>query len=88
MARLAALRHTLSLPHARSCPPPWLLARRFAGLDASRALAKMSFEEADVHSRALGDLSPDQLKVMHDWAAKFEHQKLYPVVGTLEPFGA
>jgi hypothetical protein len=45
----------------------------------------MSFEEADVHSRSLSDLFPDQVKVMEDWANKFEHQKLYPVVGTLEP---
>ena len=51
----------------------------------SRALAKMSFDEADVHSREVRDLTPDQQKVMDDWADKFEHKKLYPVVGTLEP---
>ena len=33
------------------------------GLDASRALAKMSFDPADVNSRDLSDLTPEQLKV-------------------------
>ena len=55
-------------------------------MDVSRALAKMSFDEGDVHSRDLKDLTPDQIKVMEDWASKFEHQKLYPIVGTLEPY--
>jgi membrane-associated progesterone receptor component len=59
---------------------------RFAGIDASRALAKMSFEPSDVGSRDCSDLTPEQVKVLEDWADKFEHKKMYPVVGTLAPF--
>jgi len=57
----------------------------FAGKDSSRALAKMSFDAADVGSRDLTDLTPEQLAVLADWASKFEHKKKYPVVGTLPP---
>jgi predicted heme/steroid binding protein len=56
---------------------------RFAGLDASRALGKMSFEPADVASCDLSDLTPEQLKVLDDWETKFLHGKKYPVVGRL-----
>jgi membrane-associated progesterone receptor component len=59
---------------------------RFAGLDASRALAKMSFEPEDVGSRDCSDLTPAQVKVLEDWAFKFEHKKKYPVVALLAPF--
>jgi len=59
---------------------------RFAGKDVSRALAKMSFEPSDIDSRDLSDLTPEQMKVLDDWADKFENKKLYPVVGTLPPY--
>lgn len=59
---------------------------RFAGLDVSRALAKMSFEVDDINSRKLSDLTKEELKVLDDWAVKFETKKLYPVVGTLPPY--
>jgi len=55
----------------------------FAGRDASRALAKMSFSPSDVESSDLSDLSPDQLKVLDDWEKKFIQTKKYPVVGRL-----
>lgn len=58
----------------------------FAGKDASRALAKMSFKPEDVNSRDLSDLTQEQLKVLDDWAVKFETKRKYPVVGTLAPY--
>jgi membrane-associated progesterone receptor component len=58
----------------------------FAGKDASRALAKMSFKPEDVNSRDLSDLTEEQLKVLSDWAAKFEFKRKYPIVGLLAPY--
>lgn len=57
---------------------------RFAGIDASRALAKMSFQPEDVESSNLSDLTPEQLKTLDDWERKFVDVKKYPVVGTLK----
>ncbi len=54
---------------------------RFAGRDASRALAKMSFEAADVNSTDLSDLTPAERKVLQDWDKRFTDGKKYPVVG-------
>lgn len=56
---------------------------RFAGIDASRALAKMSFDAADLSSSDLSDLTPEQVKTLNDWENKFLEAKKYPVVGTL-----
>jgi membrane-associated progesterone receptor component len=56
---------------------------RFAGRDISRALAKMSFDEADVNSSDISDLTLEQLKVLQEWIDKFEITKKYPVVGSL-----
>lgn len=56
---------------------------RFAGIDASRALAKMSFEPADLESSDLSDLTPEQAKTLDDWEKKFLQAKKYPVVGAL-----
>ncbi|KAJ1400837.1 cytochrome b5-like heme/steroid binding domain-containing protein, partial [Ochromonadaceae sp. CCMP2298] len=56
---------------------------RFAGLDASRALGKMSFEPEDVASSDLSDLTKEQLKVLDDWEKKFLASKKYPIVGRL-----
>jgi membrane-associated progesterone receptor component len=57
---------------------------RFAGKDASRALAKMSFEPADIESSDLSDLTDKQLQVLEDWIKTFEVRKRYPIVGRLE----
>lgn len=38
----------------------------FAGIDASRALAKMSFDPNDVNSSDLSDLTEEQLKILDD----------------------
>jgi membrane-associated progesterone receptor component len=53
----------------------------FAGIDASRALGKMSFDPADCASHDLSDLTEDQLKTVQDWASRLS--KKYPVVGNL-----
>ena len=55
----------------------------FAGIDASKALAKMSFEKEDLNSRDLSDLTPVQIKVLKDWETKFIISRKYPVVGNL-----
>jgi hypothetical protein len=55
----------------------------FAGKDISRALAKMSFEPADLANNSLDDLDEKQKKVLADWITMFEEKKLYPVVGRL-----
>lgn len=55
----------------------------FAGCDASRALAKMSFTPADVASHDVSDLDETQQKTLAEWAHKFEHVRKYPVVGVL-----
>jgi membrane-associated progesterone receptor component len=56
---------------------------RFVGIDASRALARMSFEPADLASSDLSDLTPEQQKTLADWERKFLEVKKYPVVGRL-----
>lgn len=56
---------------------------RFTGIDASRALAKMSFDPSDIASSDLSDLQPEQLKILDDWEKKFIDVKKYPIVGTL-----
>ncbi|XP_038886284.1 probable steroid-binding protein 3 [Benincasa hispida] len=50
----------------------------FAGKDASRALAKMSKNEADI-SFSLEGLSEKEMGVLNDWEKKF--QAKYPIVG-------
>lgn len=55
----------------------------FAGKDASRALAKMSFQAEDVNGRYLGDLTEEQRVVLKDWEVKFVEKKKYPVVGRI-----
>jgi membrane-associated progesterone receptor component len=55
----------------------------FAGLDASRALARMSFVPEDVNNPNISDLTEKELKVLNDWVDKFENAKKYPIVGTL-----
>jgi membrane-associated progesterone receptor component len=54
---------------------------KFAGIDASRALAKMSFEPEDAASSDLSDLTDKERKVLRDWVKTFKDKKMYPVVG-------
>jgi len=56
---------------------------RFAGKDASRALAKMSFDPKDTENTDLSDLSDKERSVLSDWIKTFEERKNYPVVGVL-----
>jgi membrane-associated progesterone receptor component len=56
---------------------------RFVGIDASRALARMSFEPADLASSDLSDLTAEQQKTLADWEKKFLEAKKYPIVGKL-----
>ncbi|CAK9309383.1 unnamed protein product [Citrullus colocynthis] len=53
----------------------------FAGKDASRALAKMSFEEKDLTGDISG-LGPSQLEDLQDWEYKFMSK--YVKVGTVK----
>jgi membrane-associated progesterone receptor component len=55
----------------------------FAGIDASRALAKMSFKPEDLNSTDLSDLTEEQKKTLDDWETKFISVRKYPVVGKL-----
>lgn len=54
---------------------------RFCGRDATRALAKMSFDEKDLDHPALDDLDDTNKKTLRDWAALFERK--YPKVANL-----
>ncbi|KAM7266662.1 hypothetical protein ACFE04_004559 [Oxalis oulophora] len=56
----------------------------FAGKDASRALAKMSFEEKDLTGDISG-LGPFELDALQDWEYKFESK--YVKVGTIKTPG-
>ncbi|XVF09856.1 hypothetical protein REPUB_Repub07fG0133000 [Reevesia pubescens] len=53
----------------------------FAGKDASRALAKMSFEEKDL-TGDISDLGPFELDALQDWEYKFMSK--YVKVGTIK----
>lgn len=55
----------------------------FTGINASRALARMSFKPEDLQSDDLSDLSDAELKVLGDWYAKFKYARKYPIVGVL-----
>ena len=57
---------------------------RFAGKDASRALALMSFDPKDAENPDISDLEEKKVKVLHDWVKTFEEKKGYPVVGKLD----
>ena len=54
----------------------------FAGKNATRALAKMSFDET--YSSDISDFSEQDMKVLNDWVKTFEVKKGYPIVGRLE----
>lgn len=57
---------------------------KFAGKDASRALAKMSLEDLDLETSDISDCTEKQLKTLADWIETFGERKQYPVVGTLK----
>jgi len=57
--------------------------QRFAGKDASRALALMSFDPKDVQNTDISDLDEKKVKVLKDWVKSFEEKKGYPIVGKL-----
>lgn len=57
----------------------------FTGIDASRALAKMSFSPEELNNRNIYDLSEGELKILNDWHDKFALKRLYPIVGKLLP---
>jgi membrane-associated progesterone receptor component len=57
---------------------------KFAGRDVSRALAKMSFDPADLENTSVDDLEDKQKKVLADWIKTFEERKGYPIVGKLK----
>ncbi|KAL7544089.1 hypothetical protein ACHAXR_013539 [Thalassiosira sp. AJA248-18] len=57
---------------------------RFAGKDASRALALMSFDPKDAENPDISDLEEKKVKVLKDWMKTFEEKKGYPVVGKLD----
>lgn len=52
----------------------------FAGKEASRALALLSFKPADINGE-LDDLGPEELQILEDWEFKFIEK--YPKVGQL-----
>jgi membrane-associated progesterone receptor component len=55
----------------------------FAGIDASRALAKMSFKPEDLNNSDLSDLTEEQQKTLSEWEHKFINVRKYPIVGKL-----
>ena len=55
----------------------------FAGRDASRALAKMSFSDEDITNPDLSDLTSSQRAQLDEWYFKFKYIKKYPIVGRL-----
>jgi len=57
---------------------------RFAGVDASRALAKMSFDTKDVEDPDCTNLTDKEKKILNDWIKTFKERKGYPCVGKLE----
>lgn len=52
----------------------------FAGKEASRALALLSFKPEDINGN-LQDLGPEELQILEDWEFKFMEK--YPKVGQL-----
>lgn len=60
--------------------------QKFAGRNASRALALMSLDEKDLENPSTADCTEKQIKVMHDWIKTFSERKGYPVVGRQGPW--
>jgi membrane-associated progesterone receptor component len=57
---------------------------KFAGRDASRSLAKMSLDIADLENPDISALTEKEDKVLNDWIKTFAERKTYPVVGKLK----
>ena len=55
----------------------------FAGRNASRALAKMSFDVDVINDQRIDDLSEAELGTLNGWVNKFSVVKRYPIVGKL-----
>eukprot|EP00640_Fibrocapsa_japonica_P002373 CAMPEP_0113938032 /NCGR_PEP_ID=MMETSP1339-20121228/4470_1 /TAXON_ID=94617 /ORGANISM="Fibrocapsa japonica" /LENGTH=278 /DNA_ID=CAMNT_0000940963 /DNA_START=93 /DNA_END=929 /DNA_ORIENTATION=+ /assembly_acc=CAM_ASM_000762 len=55
----------------------------FAGRECGRSLAKMSFEEEDLGTARVDDLSSMEKDQLKNWMEDFEFYKQYPVVGRL-----
>lgn len=53
----------------------------FAGREATRAMARLSFEEEDLSSTKTDDLGPFERSTLEDWYDKFKYLKCYPIVG-------
>jgi len=53
----------------------------FVGREASRAMAKLSFDEEVLSNTRLDDLNAMELDVLDNWIEKFKHFKCYPVRG-------
>ena len=66
------LSYSYMLIHSYNC---------FAGREASRAMAKMSFEESELCSVETADLGPYEKSVLNDWYEKFKYYRSYPTVG-------
>lgn len=54
----------------------------FAGRDASKCLAKMSFETQELNKQDLSDLTEEENKTLNDWIEKYE--KKYKKIGTIK----
>ena len=57
---------------------------KFAGRNASRALALMSLDEKDLDNTSIADCTEKQIQTMNDWIKTFTERKGYPVVGRLD----
>jgi membrane-associated progesterone receptor component len=57
---------------------------KFAGRNASRALAKMSLDDEDLKSCDTTDLNDKQRGVLSDWIKTFSERKMYPVAGLIQ----
>ena len=55
----------------------------FSGIDASRALAKMSFNEEDLTNPDISDLNDMEKDALQDWIDKFRDIRKYPIVGRI-----
>ena len=55
--------------------------RCFAGREATRALAKLSFEESDLSNPKYDDLGPFERDTLQEWIDKFKYYRCYPIIG-------
>ena len=69
--------------NAKSCRSLFCIDRYhcFAGREASRAMAKFSFDESDLCRSDIDDLGPFEKSTLDDWVDKYKYYKSYPIVG-------